>query len=362
MNINIKSFSLLSFFLFSFFISEISGQVAATGNALKKDKDISWIGETEFIYQLEHHDRMNFTPTTSSQEETRLIKIDPAATCNFGNEKFLTNYLLSLAQDGLLKSYSQEGKSMSTDDVFNRLGSSDLDTVTTIDPETMEETFAILRTDPIFNISAFKIKQWWYYNKSTKTFQSAIKAIGPLVDRYDKEGNISRQDFLFWIDMEQSAIQNFDFNQANIVWAKETINTVNFDNTKKIKGNFRKTFKNLTFQNPKKGKSQVLENESWYAYCAKPISASEVNQLLSASKDSIITFHPETFEEKIVVVKNPKVKFKDFKYYRVHQHWYFDKEKNQLASKLITLGPMEEVNNEKGELKYRRALYYIQGE
>ena len=362
MSINIKSFSLLSFFLFSFFLSEIHGQVASTSDILKNDKNISWIGETEFIYQLEHHDRMNFVPTSNSQEETRLIKIDPVATCQYGNERFLTNYLLSLIQNGDFKTYYEDGRPMPVNAISNQLGFGNVDTIATIDPETLESTFALVRTNPIFNISSFKIKQWWYYDKSNKRFQSVIKSIAPLRDKLDLEGNLAEQEFLFWIDMEQPVKQNIDFNQSNIVWAKETINTVTFEDTKKIKGNTRKTFKNLTFQNPKKGKSQVLENESWYAYCAETISTNEVNQLLSASKDSIVTYDPETFEEQIVVVKNRKVKFKDFKHYRVHQHWYFDKEKNQLASKLITLGPMQEVNNEKGELKYRRALYYIQGE
>ena len=254
------------------------------------------------------------------------------------------------------------GSPLSEYDVSSKLGTSNLDTVITIDPETLEETFALVRTDPIFGIAAFKIKQWWYYNKKNQNFQSVIKAIAPLSERLDKDGNPSGYDFLFWIEMEQSIGQNLDFNQPKIVWAKETINTVSFENTKKIKGNTKKTFKNLAFQNPKKGKSQVLENESWYAYCAEPISADEVNQLFAASKDSIITFHPETYKEEIVVVKNPKLKFKDLKYYRVHQHWYFDLEQNKLASKLITLGPMKEVNDDKGKLKYRRALYYIQGE
>ena len=358
MTMNTKSIFVLSFFLL-FFISKISAQVAAS---IKNDKDITWIGETEFTYHLENHTRMNFTPEGSSQEETRLIKIDPVATCQYGNEKFLTNYLMSGIDDGKLKTYNKDGKLLNSDDIYDQMGSSHIDTVITFDPETLDETFSVVRTDPISKIGAFKIKQWWYYNKSTESFQSTVKYIAPLIEKLDKEGNVLGYKFLFWIDVAQQPGEDFNFNQANIVWAKETINTVSFKDIEKIKGNTRKTFKNLAFQNPKKGKSQVLENESWYAYCSDPISTNEVNQLLSASKDSVVVYDPETYEESIVIVKKPKVKFKDLNFYRVHQHWYFDIEKNQLASKLITIGPLQEFHNEKGDLKYRRALYYIQGE
>ena len=360
---NIKSsfFSLL--FLLSFFsFSEISGQVSAKQIDLKKEKDISWIGETEFTYQLENHDRMTFTPTGAAQEETRLIKIDPVATCQFGNEKFLTNYLLAAALDGTLKTYDEKGKSLSSYELENKMGFSQLDTVSMYDPETLEQTFAVVRTDPMFNIASFKIKQWWYFNKKTNSFNSIVKSVAPISDVLDKEGNLVGTKFLFWINIEQSFGQDINFNQPNIVWAKETINSVSFKDNKKIKGNTRKTFKNLAFQHPKKGKSQALKNESWYSYCAESISKDDVNQLLSASKDTVITFDPDTYEEKSHVLKTSKIKFKDFNFYRVHQHWYFDKEKNMLASKLIAIGPLQEVNDDKGKLKYRKALYYIKAE
>ena len=348
---------------FFVFLSEISAQISVKKPDLKKEKDISWIGETEFIYQLEHHDRMTFTPTGKTQEETRLIKIDPAATCNYGSEKFLTFYLLNAVQQGKIKAHSEDGQPLSVDEVDNKMGFSSIDTVITFDPETLEETFAVVRTDPSSNITSFKIKQWWYFNKTTNSFSSIVKAVGPLKDILSNDGtSVVRTKLLFWIDVEQAADQDFNFNQANVIWAKETINSVSFEDSKKIKGNKRKTFKNLAFQHPKKGKSQVLENESWYAYCAESISKDDVNKLLSASKDSIITYDPETYKETIDIIKTPKVKFKDFKHYRVHQHWYFDKTQNILASKLITIGPLWEVNDEKGKLKYRKALYYIRGE
>ena len=51
--------------------------------------------------------------------------------------------------------------------------------------------------------------------------------------------------------------------------------------------------------------------------------------------------------------------YKDFEMFRVLQHWYFDKSTNTLASKVISIGPLENIYDEKGELKFRRALYYI---
>ena len=86
---------------------------------------------------------------------------------------------------------------------------------------------------------------------------------------------------------------------------------------------------------------------------------SEVGKLLEASVDTIITYHPETFGEQVKIVKHKKMDYKDFNYFRVLQHWYFDKSTNTLASKVISIGPLQDVLDENGNLKFRRALYYI---
>ena len=117
--------------------------------------------------------------------------------------------------------------------------------------------------------------------------------------------------------------------------------------------------KNLTFKDPQKGKGRIVENDSWYPYCSDLIGTEEVEKSLSATVDTIITFDAETYKEDIQIVKNKKITYKDFEYFRILQHWYFDKSTNTLASKVISIGPLQDVLNEEGKLRFRRALYYI---
>lgn len=345
---------LLTASLFCFLLSTIHSQKPF----YHKNKAISWVGETEFTYYLEHYDRLNFSPPNSSQEETRTIKLDPFATCEFGTEKYFTNFIINEAIEGRRKVYSLDGDFMSQREVEQKFGTVSIDTTTILDPVTKEETIVISHTEPRYQVQAFKVRQWWYYDKEKESLGSMVRAIAPIMETEKSNGTKIRKT-LFWIEMEQEYNKDYDFNSPFIIWAKETVTSLSFNDLKKKKGRTKKTLKNLTYKNPKKGKIKVLENESWYPYCANPIDKEEVGERLSGSVDTVITFDPETYKEEMFVSKKNKVDFKDFEFHRVLQHWYFDKSTNTLVSKVITIGPLENVYDEKGELKYRRALYYI---
>ena len=323
-----------------------------------KNKAISWVGETEFTYYLENYDRLNFSPPNSNQEETRTIKLDPFATCEFGTEKYFTNFIINEALEGRRKIYSLDGDFMSQREVQSKFGTVSIDTSMVIDPVTKEEVIVISHIEPRYQVQAFKVRQWWYYDKEKESLESMVRAIAPIIEMEKSNGTKIRKT-LFWIEMEQDYNKNYDFNNQFIIWAKETVTSLSFKDIKKKKGRTNKTLKNLTYKNPKKGKIKTLENESWYPYCANPIDKEEVGKLLEATTDTIITFDPETFAEEVTVSKKRKVQYKDFEMFRVLQHWYFDKSTNTLASKVITIGPLENIYDEKGELKFRRALYYI---
>jgi len=323
-----------------------------------KNKTISWVGETEFTYYLENYDRLNFSPPRSEQEETRTIKLDPYATCEFGNEKYFTNFIINEALEGRRKVFSLDGDFMTQQEVELEFGTVSIDTTTILDPVTKEESLIITQTDPKYQVQAFKVRQWWFYDKEKESLGSLVRAIAPIIETEKSDGTQIRKT-LFWIEMEQDYNKDYDFNDPFVIWAKETVTSLSFKDIKKKKGRTKKTLKNLTYKNPKKGKIKVLENDSWYPYCADPINKEEVSERLEGSVDTVITFDPVTYKEEILVAKKKKVDYKDFDLHRVLQHWYFDKSTNTLASKVITIGPMENVYDDKGELKFRRALYYI---
>jgi len=323
-----------------------------------KNKDVAWVGETEFTYYLENYDRLNFEPPTSASEETRTIKLDPYATCEFGNEKYFTNFIISETLAGRREVSSMNGKKLSLTEIENAFGSSTIDTTVIIDPVSGEEKFMVVKTEPRYQINSFKVKQWWFFEKENQSLGSLVRAIAPIVSLEKKDGSVLNKP-LFWIKMEQDANTNFHFNDPTVIWAKETLSTLKFDKVKKVKGRTKKTFKNFVWKKPRKGDTQVLENESWYSYCAEELEKEKLDDLLGSSVDTVITFDPETFEEKLEIVKSEKVKYKNIKNYRVLQHWYFDKSSNMLASKVISIGPLLDVKDQNGKFKFRRALYYI---
>jgi len=345
---------LLTSILFSFYFITIHSQKPF----YHKNKTISWVGETEFEYYLEDYDRLNFEPPTNSQEETRSIKLDPFATCEIGTERYFTYFLINEVLDNRLKVFSMDGDPMTNDEIYAAFGKATMDTVITFDPQTYKKTLTVSRIEPQYQIKSFRIKQWWFYDKEKESIGSLVRAIAPIMELGKSDGSKIYKP-LFWVEMKQSVDKDYDYNSPTVIWAKETLSSLSFKDVKKVKGRTNKTLKNVLYKAPKKGKTQVLENDSWYSYCAEELEQNQVDIILSSSVDTLITFDPETFVEEVTVKKNPELKFKDLDYMRVLQHWYFDKSTNTLASKVISIGPLENVYDDQGKLKYRRAIYYV---
>ncbi|HFC00253.1 MAG TPA: hypothetical protein ENJ53_05560 [Phaeodactylibacter sp.] len=345
----------ISFLLLLLFLASV---VLAQKPFYHKNKAITWVSETEFIYHLEHFDRLNFEPATGMQEETRTIKIDPYATCEFGNEKYFTNFIIHEIMEGRREVTSLDGEEMGISEIKKSFGAIIYDTLITYDPTTNVEKLTIIQTEPLHQVKAFKVRQWWFYDKEKKSLGSVVRAIAPIIEVEKADGSLLKKT-LFWVKMEQPANQTYDYNDPSVIWAKETISSLSFKKIKKLKGRTKKTLKNLTYKYPHKGKVEVLENDSWYPYCAEAMDVKQVQNLMGAQVDTVITIDPDTYKEETKVVKSPKIKYKNFEYYRVLQHWYFDKSTNTLASKVISIGPLQNIYDDKGKFRFRRALYYI---
>ncbi len=90
----------------------------------------------------------------------------------------------------------------------------------------------------------------------------------------------------------------------------------------------------------------------------QPLRPSEVAAKL-ASTDTIVTFDPETYEEKIEVVRND-MDAEDVKRYRVKERWFFDEETSTLQVRILGIAPYRDiVDKTTGEFKYEQALFWI---
>ena len=345
-------------FLLSFLLIFIFITIYSQKPFYHKNKAISWVGEMEFTYHLENYERLNFIPESKVQQETRTIKIDPYATCEVGNETYFTDFIINEVLENRRKVFSLNGDLMTMTDIQNAFGSLTYDTLVSFDPITSIEQLVVVEIDPKHLVKSFKIRQWWYYDKEAESLESMVQSIAPILHLERKDGSIIKKT-LFWIEMKQDANKEYNYNDPSVIWAKETLSTLSFKDVKKKKGRSKKALKNLTYKDPKNGKGRTVVNDSWYPYCADQIDKDAVEKILAPTVDTITTYDPETYEEEIKIVKYKKINYKDFKYFRVLQHWYFDKSTNTLASKVISIGPLKDILNEDGKLRFRKALYYI---
>ncbi|HMN89202.1 MAG TPA: gliding motility protein GldN [Saprospiraceae bacterium] len=75
-----------------------------------------------------------------------------------------------------------------------------VDTVTTFDPETYDETIKIVvnEINPE-DIKRFRIKEVWFFDKELSTLRVRILGIAPLRDIKDDNGNFLYEQALFWV-------------------------------------------------------------------------------------------------------------------------------------------------------------------
>jgi gliding motility associated protien GldN len=88
----------------------------------------------------------------------------------------------------------------------------------------------------------------------------------------------------------------------------------------------------------------------------KQLSPDEVTAQLY-SVDTATTFDPETYEEKIQIVRN-ETNWEDVQRFRVKEVWYFDKQKSELRCRILGIAPLINVNDNNGNFRYEKPLFW----
>ncbi len=78
---------------------------------------------------------------------------------------------------------------------------------------------------------------------------------------------------------------------------------------------------------------------------------------IGVSVDTIITFDPETFEEKMKVVRN-ELNWEDIKRFRIKEVWFFDEETSTMQVRILGIAPLREVYDDQGNFKYEQPMFW----
>lgn len=115
-------------------------------------------------------------------------------------ERPFVTVLLEAAENLELTAYADEKfeMPMSKDDIDSKINKKE--TVTTIDPETGEEIFkeVVQEMNPD-DIKQFRVKEIWFFEEESSTFQKRILGIAPIRDAFNDMGDYMGQEVLFWV-------------------------------------------------------------------------------------------------------------------------------------------------------------------
>lgn len=88
-----------------------------------------------------------------------------------------------------------------------------------------------------------------------------------------------------------------------------------------------------------------------------PLTPSEVASI-GASVDTVITFDPETYEERIQVVHND-LNPEDVKRFRIKEVWFFDKETSTMQVRILGIAPLLDVLDDQGNFRYEKPMFWV---
>ncbi len=331
--------------------------VSAQYDDLQKDKNITWMAEF-------FHDHSFALNKSSSNDLIKLIKFEGDAS-NFSNNN-TSNWVVNWIHSGIKSNEfdffkdANLSKALTAEEVDGLVAK--IDTVTTFNTDTYQEMIQIIKVELSSNdIQGLRVKQIIYYDQKQKNFNTRVVAIAPLVMeaawKNEKSKSSTNSDYpLLWIKMDGKLPKKFKVKSSEINWAAlvfSSKNPINLNEVKEVKISDGFDVKNRIYQ-------QAIDFE-------KPITLSfdgnekltreELNSIYT-SKDTVITFSPDTYEEMVKIVEN-EIKPEDISNIRIVQEWYFDQEKNRLMNQLKAICLMTNVKDKRGKIKYWRSLYFI---
>lgn len=208
MKIALKLFSLglLMFFLAGPVTAQTPDNIIMTESGeMNADKPLDDIVEKRLTFEKRvlPYDHVREADIFWEKRIWRVIDVREKMNLAFAYpERPFFTILMEAAEASEITVYSVEDDKFSiplTPDEVASMGAS-VDTIATVDPETYEETFQIVRNEVNpGDVKRFRLKEIWFFDEETSTMQVRILGIAPLIEEFDDNGNFKYERPMFWV-------------------------------------------------------------------------------------------------------------------------------------------------------------------
>jgi len=158
--------------------------------------------------------------------------------------------------------------------------------------------------------------------------------------------------------MERKVLPYQPIRESDIMWEKRIWRVI--DVREKINLPFaypEEPFFKILSDAATKGDLPVYSTDEDGAKFKKRLSTDDVLSMLSKT-DTVVTFDPETYEEKIQIVRND-INWEDVKRFRLKEVWFFDKNTSTLNVRILGIAPMIDVKDNEGNFRFEKPMFWV---
>lgn len=330
------------------------------------DPNVVWAAEVDIVYALHRPDK----DFPEWQNDIVFWKnYDPKSRTLHEDGAFLIEKILAAARSGAWPAWElgTTPRRLSPDEVAARLD--ERDTIEVLDFATgVHRAQAIVNEVDIASFFAIRAKQLLYFDEKKAEFRLYTSAIAPVRHVYNplaQPADILRDSILFdyvpfWLKMPDFSPKTDrkgpGINSPNITWAArlKTANNSPWLDSLRLFKDFRRPVMRVLLD-------RFRGDRRFEAYDAlgAPVDFAQREELL-VETDTLVTFDPETYEEKLVFVRE-EIREEELQRLRLVQDWYWDARRQRLLIRLHDSAPLVPVLDNDGNFRYWRPLFFRRG-
>lgn len=314
-----------------------------------KQTNRSWSAEIEQDWQLDF-------PTFAAEEAAgvstlKLLRADLSK--GFGSSIFLAELVYN--EMGLDRMAIFEDPDCSIPTTWDKVFRSQ---AVTIDPETGEEKVVIgcLDINPSETFKNWRVRQILSYREKDVVWQGTLKAVAPLMELRNNNGDSIGMKPLFWFRPGNTRPALTD---PDIVWAKKTVNTQT------------KTLVPITRISPmaagdtlppllnhlREVVEQRLNIPVYKSNSREMYTAEERRTLITRTDTATYCFSGGPNGESFFVVHFDR--FEAVHYLQLEQSWYWDQRRRRLSICLDAVAPLQDRYTNEGDFRDRKPMFIM---